>query len=358
MLIKYLYIDDEPQKADGIIKPISDADLIFEIETPKTWNEQKSYLIESNKLNQYDGLLLDLKLQFADTYENEIKYKGSDLAQSIRTDVKSGKINDLPIFLCSTDNLMISLLDRTSYDLFDKKYTKDSFSGNNDAKSEFISFAKAYKLLNKTTEFKSIIGNNIDENLDDLVPLKIELTKCHTPHEIVYLIHNYVIKSNGLLLDDELLAIRLGVDIQNSPDWQKFKDEILREYLYSGILHECYDRWWQNNILKWWKEKFGKSLKIMSAQEKVTALIQKYELSNLVALILPNHHRFNSFWYKCKLSQFPLEPSDSLKTVEMPRYIWQEPSFISLAYINSDERSREDIIALLGATELRVFENL
>lgn len=353
---KFLYVDDEPQKAKGIIKPIEDAELIFDVESPKTWNDQKSYLIESKKLDEYDGLLLDLKLQFTDNHNNDIKYKGSDLAQSIRTDVKTGKIKDLPIFLCSTDTLMISILDRTSYDLFDKKYEKNEFSSNENIKCEFISFAEAYQLLNHKNDFKSIMGKELED--DELLPLQIELSKCQTPHEVVYLINNYVIKCNGLLLDEELLAIRLGINHKKSKDWSKLKDEILNEFKYKGILNGCYDRWWQSDLLRWWKVTFEKSLKVLPASAKVEALIKKFGYSNITFLSLPENHRFDTFWYKCRLSENPLEPSDALRTIEMPRFVWQEPSYISFAYLKSEERVREDIIPFLGANELRIFETL
>ena len=355
MAIKFLYIDDEPQKAKGIIKPIEDSELIFEVESPQTWNDQKSYLIESKKLDEYDGLLLDLKLQFTDNQNNDIKYKGGDLAQSIRTDVKSEKIKDLPIFLCSTDALMMSILDRTSYDLFDKKYDKDIFSNNENTKTEFIAFAKAYHILNNKRDFESITGRKFE---DEFIPLQIELLKCKTAHEVVYLIHNYVIICNGLLLDEDVLAIRLGINHKESSDWNRLKNEVLDIFKYNGVLNGCYERWWQTELLKWWKDTFGTSLKVMSASDKVKVLTEKFGLQNVTALTLPEHHRFDTFWYKCRLSENPLEPSDALRTIEMPRYVWQEPSYISLAYIKSDERIRENIIPLLGANELKIFETL
>lgn len=355
MTTKFLYIDDEPQKAKGIIKSIEDSELVFEVESPRTWNDQKSYLIDSKKLDEYDGLLLDLKLQFTDNENNDIKYKGGDLAQSIRTDVKSDKIKDLPIFLCSTDALMMSILDRTSYDLFDKKYDKDIFSSNENIKAEFLAFPEAYHLLNEKKDFESITGKKLQ---DELLPLQIELLKCKTPHEIIYLIQNYVIKCNGLLLDEELLAIRLGINHKESSDWNKLKDDLLNVFKYEGILNGCYERWWQIDVLKWWKEEFGTSLKVMCAADKVKILVEKFGLQNITALSLPENHRFDTFWYKCRLSKYPLEPSDALRTIEMPRYIWQEPSYISIAYIKSEERVREDIIPFLGANELKIFEAL
>lgn len=356
MGFKFLYIDDEPFKAEGIIKPLIDSDLSIEVEPPKTWDEQKADLIESKRLDEFDGVLLDLKLQFSDG-ENKIKYIGADLAQSIRNDVKTGKVRDLPIFLCSTDPLMLGMLDRTSYDVFDLKYTKADFSSKPNIKSELISFVYAYIKLLKDRRIKTVLEKETTEN-DELVALQIELNKCSTPHEIVYLIQHAVINCNGLLLDEDLLAIRLGVDHQKSKDWLKFKEKVLSEFKYRGILNECRERWWKADILEWWRENFGKSLKIMSADERVEIIKQKFELSDIIPLALPKHHQFNTFWYRCRISGSPLESSDGLRTIEMPRFVWQEPSYISISYIISEDRDLEAIMSLLGFNEQKLVEDL
>ena len=60
---------------------------------------RKLNLIENQSIDKYDGLLLDLKLEI---FQMEIAMMLSSvvliLAQTIRSDVKSGKIKDLPIF--------------------------------------------------------------------------------------------------------------------------------------------------------------------------------------------------------------------------------------------------------------------
>ena len=358
MAIKFLYIDDEKlETSEGIVKNLRNENLEFIIERPQSWNEQKLNLIENQSIDKYDGLLLDLKLEFSDGDSNDVKFSGTDLAQTIRSDVKSGKIKDLPIFLCSTDDNFMSLFDRTSFDLFDRKYRKDKDFENEDVRNEFIAFAKAYHNIIENNDIENLLQKKIIDN-DDLVALNAELKDFKTPHEFVYLINRYVIQSNGILLDEEMLAIRLGIDTKSSTDWPELKSNLLNEYKYQGILSDFYERWWQKDILNWWKNIFGKSLIIMSAKDKVSAIIDRFSLKELYPLPLPEHHRFDTFWYKCRLSNYPLEPSDALKTIEMPRYAWQEPSYISVAYIKSDERDRALIVSLLGANEMRIFDNL
>lgn len=357
MALKFLYIDDEKKEtAEGIIKNLFHEQLEFEIERPKTWNEQKNDLIENKRLDSFDGLLLDLKLEFSEGDQNIVKFNGADFAQTIRSDIKSGKVKDLPIFLCSTDNNYLSFFDRTSYDLFDKIFYKNKDFGIEKTKFEFISFAEAYKKLNKEKTIENIMRKSIDVN-KDLFSLNLELNEFRTPHEYINLINKQIIQSNGLLLDETLLAIRLGIDINRSEDWQNIKEN-LNEFKYNGILGDFFERWWQNDILVWWKKEIGKSLEVMSANEKVSTLIQLTGLDKISPLTIPDHHRFDTFWYKCRLSDFPLDPSDGLRTIEMPRYVWQEPNYISIAYIKSESRERGAITSLLGIDELKLFEKL
>ncbi|MEC4028516.1 hypothetical protein [Myroides odoratimimus] len=361
--MKFLYIDDETlEKSKGLILnllgEIQKDHFEYVIEQPKTWNEQKAHLIEERELDNYDGLLLDLKLQFSEGDDNNVRFSGPDLAQTIRSEVRAGKIKDLPIFLYSTNDNFKDLLDRTSIDLFDKMYSKNKDLDQEETKKEFISFANAYKVLKEEDRSVENLMKKTKEENEELISLEAELGNFKTPHEFIYLIKQYVIQSNGLLIDEELLAIRLGIDIKNSPNWKELKQGFLNEFKYSGILGDCCERWWQSELLNKWKMIVGKSLLVMTAQEKVDAIKEVFNLSEIQALGLPKFHNYDTFWYKCRLSNTPLDPSDALRTIEMPRYVWQEPSYISKAYIKSDERVKSDILSLLGGNELKIFSSL
>lgn len=356
MKYQFLYIDDEPQKAKGIIKPIQSSNITIVTEAPLSWNDQKKNLIEESKLNQFDGLLLDLKLEFSDG-TNNIKYKGSDLAQSIRTEIKSGHTKDLPIFLCTTDNNLRAIFDRTSSDLFDLVFNKDDFNKHDvEIQNEFISFASSYHEMNKDKSFEAIFNKTLD-SFDELLPINLELKKCTTSHEISYFVKNHVIMSSGVLINEMLLALRLGIDIKCSPDWKKVK-MLLDKFKYHGVFSKCYERWWNSDISTWWKDSFNNSFLNLSSREKVNLIIEKYGFNELKHIDLPTNHRYDTYWYQCRLSETPLDPSDALRTVEMPRFSWQDPSYISYHYLKSDERDREKIENLLGANELKVFQKM
>ncbi len=360
MAIKYLYIDDETKaKVEGINKLLNASPKQLEVkhEQPNTWNEQVNTLIGEQYLNQYDGLLLDLKLEFSKGEENNVKYYGSDLAQTIRTAVKAGQIKDLPILLCSTDDKLRGFFDRTSIDLFDKRYNKHKELSLPNTILEFVSFAEAYQLLNAGVPLKDLLGAS-DYLETDLVAIQSTYNTFATSHEKAIFLFYQIIQKTGLLIDEDLLAIRLGVDKEKSADWPVLLEQLSKLFKYNGVLSTAFDRWWQKDLLFWWKEQFKKGIKITSAKDRTEQLKTFFKLKELTPLELPEHHKYNTFWYKCKLSNYPLESADGLRTLEQPKYVWHEPSYISMAYLMSEERNTKDIKAVLGANEQAIFDSL
>ena len=370
MATKFLYIDDDEKNARGIVKSIEDKDLIFKVEPPKSWNEQIEFLIEEKKLNDYDGLLLDLKLEFRkkkNTKQNKnpaeniskIKFTGADLAQAIRTKIKSDKsIKDLPIFLCSTDQSFMAYFDRTSYDLFDRKLDKNKdFADRKKSKETFIFYAQAYKTLNKIASLEKLLNKKLAKR-EDLSILNSEFKKCKTSHEKIYLLDRFFLKKRGPLISEDVLSIRLGIDMHKSKGWEKFKNENLSKYKYTGILSDYYDRWWNHDMILDFKKKYEVNLKVLDASERVERINKTFGQYNLKPIEkLPNQD-FTSFWYKCAISENPMDVLDGLKVIEVPRYSWIEQDYISKEYLMSDERDKKQILALLGPTEREIFENL
>ncbi len=378
MATKYLYIDDD-KMAHGIVKNIENEDLLFNVQTPTNWNEQIELLLDEKTLNDYDGLLLDLKLEFSNNSDEDqhteddhasaenqaidktklVKFSGADLAQRIRTEVKANKeIVDLPIFLCSTDKVFMSFYDKTSYDLFDKKFNKNvDFEASNLTTDTFIRYAEAYKDFSKSHKIEDYLKKELNDD-EDLNILALELLKCDTPHEKIYLLDRFFLQKSGILADEELVAIRLGIDIKTSPDWNKFLETELDKFKYKGILGELYPRWWIQDLAIFFKSEFDVNLKILDSKDRVVLITEQYKKYNLNSLTLLEHHEFSTYWYKCVLSGLPLDILDGLKIVEIPRYPWIEQSFISKNYLLSDERDKEKILSVLGPNEKLIFNEL
>jgi len=207
--------------------------------------------------------------------------------------------------------------------------------------------------MSVTQEIKSIFGREVPI-------IEREYNKQKTAVERFVFVLEEVILKNGLLLDEDILVIRLGIDRHKSKDWNNLlTQDVFHSFAYTTkVFNTTYIRWWQKYLLDWWKSVHGTNIKIVDASERVAFLKQYFDLHELVALQKSSKHRYNTFWYKCQLSNFPLETADGLRTVEMPRYFWQEPSYISKAYLWSDECDNEKVMPLLDDFDIDIFNSI
>ncbi|CDX41184.1 hypothetical protein MPLDJ20_320051 [Mesorhizobium plurifarium] len=75
----------------------------------------------------------------------------------------------------------------------------------------------------------------------------------------------------GLLVGEELLAVRLGIDVRKSPDWPNVR-EIFRPCQYSGAARGGFHRWWMDQILELWTKFHPQPPFKLSATDRVAAL--------------------------------------------------------------------------------------
>jgi len=359
MSIKYLYIDDQVDTAKGFSLGLSihPDELKVEIPVyPLKWKEQIKDI--RDKRNNIHGLLLDLKLVIRDSNNSGVQYQSPSLAEELRTLAKEGLFRNLPILLCSTDDKFQQYYDSTSHDLFDGTYKKDDltdYTKSDQIINEFIAHAEAYQEIAKNrNDLKKLLKH--DNILKDI---ELEFECLTTDHDKATLIREVVLPT-GILIDEDILAIRLGIDKEKSEeDWGALKKEF-DSIKYKGIYSKAWQRWWMPELYKWWQEKFPDDLiQNTSANKKVELLREKLGLEKLTAIAKPKHHIYDTFWQKCALSDTPLESADGLRTRERQKYSWQNPKYISLKYVwNSSLNEQDKIRKHLPAFELDKFENL
>jgi len=114
----------------------------------------------------------------------------------------------------------------------------------------------------------------------------------------------------GIFIDEPLLAILLGIDVKQSSDWNKFKEQYLRKFIYEGIFSSAYERWYQSPLLDWWKSVTGRSLQVLDANERVSKIKELLGDFDILPLKLPQSQHYSNFWYCCILSDAPLESGD------------------------------------------------
>lgn len=344
MVYKYIYIDDLFSDIEkGTINGLKYGDkLSVEHYLPDTWEA----LIENlkGKMPEADGLLLDLRLEmFAfNKVGQKAKYKGSTLAQELRTLVKEKVIkNDFPIVLISGDAIIEESLDKTSYDLFEAVIEKEKL-GNDityiDLRDKLVCFSKAYKDLNLISDKNIENILHIDNGFLDIRFKSTFSNIIGFPNHIISrFILKQVIERPSFLIDEHILAARLGVDIK-SEEWLHLSTEILKPVIYTGVFSDYYKRWYMPLLEDWWEKVISEDIVLRSscAEKRVELLNSKLQF-NLIPILKDQESKSSSFWTVCKETKKPIDTIDGFIIANQDdSYPWQEKQYICV-----DEALRE-----------------
>jgi len=362
MAYNYYYIDDMPDKVQGLIVGLNKKDLleIIFFEPKGNWEEEMQILQEARTQNKFQGLLLDLRLQDEPNKDRKIsRYRGSSLAQEIRIRVKEGTFADCPIVLLSaTDNLKASL-DPTSKDLFDliieKDFLGDTFSYER-AQKILIALARGYEILLAKPGLEDLM--KIDLSLIDKRLLN-ELTLIYgtKPFHILagFVIKQLILRS-GPLINIRLLGARLGVNLEISEDRVAIL-ELLKPFEYDGIFCDGWNRWWFQGVEKWWMENFpDKILRLLSGGERVSLISEKFQL-NLTGFNKTPRSKSEKFWTVCKGTGKPIDPTDGFVIADQDNlYPWQDKEYVSID--EALERKHIDTWKSISSFEKSKYEKL
>lgn len=336
---KYLYIDDEgnPQKVSGF----TNQSLVFSTVTHKdNWEEQIKYVRSLE--DEIDGLLLDLRLNdLPNQNRKNACFGGTALAQEIRTWQKEKSFKNLPIVLYSANDK--ESLDNTARDLFDICIEKSSVNIKTIPKysNQLLALAEGYKSLKSCPAIKDYLG--VDKNeIDSVLISELEKLKDEPVHVLAKFIISELLMKQGLLINEFVLAARLGLDIERSHDWQKLKEILCRKASYKGVFNEGWPRWWMYKIQDWWDEiaPGGLYLRSTSAAKRVEIIIKETGLEGLVPAETIEKSRSDEYWTVCAGCNRPLDPIDGLLVAGQDNlYSWQEAEYVSVeAALNRENK--------------------
>ncbi|MBI1921146.1 MAG: hypothetical protein HYS23_08710 [Geobacter sp.] len=342
MPINYICIDDESSTdVDPLLKSVCETTGELKIDRHKPVEIGKQ--VDFIKSKDPDGLILDLRL---DQQKNEegykVPYHGLALAQELRTRMTEKRLNSFPIVLWSVDSKFKDSYDRdsTSHNLFDKIYVKDTEFTHEPARvaSELVALVKGYLKIIKGQEpvkghFQRILGlaEGASDTWDPRIGEKFLSQYKYPPHEYARYILRELIEVQGPLIDENVLAARLGVEQEISVDWGKCKLLFTGCY-YKGAFCEAWPRWWAAEVDKWWtfQTKAPGPLRRLSAEERVEFLKTKLKSKGLVAAKPIEEGYSTRFWTICQGLEKPLDPIDGLRSSCAELKAWQDPPFLSI----------------------------
>jgi hypothetical protein len=242
-------------------------------------------------------LRLDTQAQWeGDSIGKKAQYRAEELAQKIRVDATEGIIPDVPIVLWSTDqNLNNSGFSRdsTPKDLFDLKVVKTSISNKaSEIRLKLIALAEGYRIIEQSYSESMIhldkclnLPVHIKEYIDPRIISYFSVDIKPPIHDVARYILDEIIRKPGILIDEYLLATRLGISIQESEKWAVFLDDILSFARYTGVFYKGWTNFFGDELYGWWRQNFRESnLKTLKASERVELINERYVGYNLTPL--------------------------------------------------------------------------
>lgn len=330
---RLIYIDDDVKEAstlkDGLI-----TNGLLDIRAIKAANfeVQLKELLEQKE--SFDGIILDLKLDENQEGERKAFYTAPSLAQQLRSksvsDAKEFQV-EFPIFLLTSKSNLIHyyVSDTASHDLFDESFIKDGNIGTTgkEYEKQIYSIISAYKTIQEVESYEEILKVDIDEDLKFKVFEK--LRENPSVSEIARFVYKQIIKKSGILIDEKILAARLGLDIELSENWNVLRDEVLSVIKYQGVYSDYYERWWMFSLNDWWKSLHKKPLASLTAEERVSILNKTFNL-DLVAAKPIAKTRSTRFWTICQALEKPLDPLEGFRLKRSNPETWQDMEYITL----------------------------
>ena len=330
---KLLYIEDQdPQTCVNLLNEGG----MFEVKTVDAANTDET--LEKIKDHSFDIFLMDFELT-----SHTGRVDAPTYASTLRTKLNGHK--DCPIILISSDcNIGRFKQDFSNNDLFDIVVTKEEFGNRYQIyKLRMHDLVEAYsKIKESNFDIASILGVENDKVLDFRF---VHYLKMYKENQDVYgfcrFIQKTYLQSIGPLIGEDVVAARLGID----RDCDDFKElmKLLEPYKYKGILSTSYERWWSEEILKWWNREFdGKFLRLMPAKQRVQALNSKFNL-HLHHGIPLDYNRSTCYWSICNELKCPIDPNEGYMILNDKIYPWQEREYYSFKSLLSNDKLMKKI---------------
>ena len=352
MPINYVCLDDEVTSVKGLIELLErdNKKLSVELRSPVPFDDEIRKLSKKN----IDGLLLDLRLDKTPNEENNrVNYRALSLAQELRTRMTEKQILSFPIVLWSIDGNFEESYnrDKTGHDLFDFHFSKQSINNPNATVAEkMVALSEGYKKINelRSRTLKNIYAAIVDlkdefDVLDARLANEISSERSYPTHVFADSVLNDLIRCSGILIDEEHLAARLGVDIKKSKDWNKLKLKFCPDCSYSGVFGKAWERWWMFKVSRKWSELYPKSsLQRLTAKDRVKILKEKFRLKDLIPIDPVVKEYDTKFWYVCYLTGKPISPVNSVR-LSSHRSEWQDGVYASLDSILKRKHKKDEI---------------
>jgi len=293
--------------------------------------------------SQPDFVALDYHLG-----DKNLPYTATPLAQLLRDTALSTTDKDCPIILVSHQNDLKAFFENvTAHRLFDRCFTKEDLDNASTHREQMLSLVKGYKQLiknwNKQERWSVFLALTEPEKLEVAYQAIRELDKLKAPHQVAQDILRYVIDRRGILLDTDNVLAELGV-AKTGKDVDKMLN-ILRQdkVMYTGVFSEGWTRWWQHRLADWGKALCDHSLGNMTAQERVSCLNKKLNLTLSPAKSRWKNDTDTLLWYVCDSCHQPIEDEFTVMAYDPLPYTFVHRKYICWKCVETGEYQKQGL---------------
>ena len=280
----YLFIDDAtgPEGDGDHYRKLLDKE--GELKVKLAWPDRTTLLVPESELDPgIDGYILDINLSDqVDRAGHRFVGTGAGLAQDLRLlqalGPEKGQKARPVVRLCAAQVFQDYLAgDDSTADLFDLGFDKETIGDiASRARAKLTALPELYAAVqgvHENSNAANILGLKDDQygRLHSRFRAALESELKRKPHEAVSFIIRELFDAPGLLIDEVVLAIRLGVDKARSNDWERVKEHFSTAQ-YVGVAANGFRRWWVDLFLARWLELNPQPPFRLSAEQRIAAL--------------------------------------------------------------------------------------
>lgn len=340
---EWLFVDDNEVAARSFAAKLSQSDRF--IITPVLPQKARDLLLSGRA--DPDGVLMDIDLSEVPG-ENGT---GLGLAQDIRAKQKSGVVREFPIVRFARREPVARNVggDPASDDLFDLKIEKekvkvedfDVVSRLQGVQEVYEKLAEVPKLTDEVVErFLGLDRDHLDAWSHPDFHDRLASGRQVAVHVAAGLFLRAFILVSGLLIDEDLLSVRLGVDKNRSGSaWSKLLEK-LEPFRYKGVSCAAFPRWWAHGLNNWWLDLSPESspLSALTIDERMEEVKHKLGIHGIEPLIMPEISPGSKPWRLCALSlendhplMVPIDPESSVRMTQHIDFpVWVDPAYAAL----------------------------
>ena len=335
----WLFIDDQEDAATALADLLRSAPhpLNVEVISPAA----KAQLLSGDL--RPDGLLVDVDLSGAPGLDT-----GPGIAQTVRLKQRNRDIEDFPMIRFAGREPIRRYIggDPTSDDLFEMLVAKEEVDRDpvpvQRALTAVLDVYRALREHSSPLDIARLVGveegDQLEEWVDGKFVQRLTSASAVADHVAAGLFTRSFLFATGILIDEVLLSIRLGVDLGASSGWSSLRSE-LETARYKGAGAATLERWWAVGLSDWWFAHVDpvRSLHMLTIDERMDAL-SAVGFTGLTGLQMPVGSPGLKPWRVCTLAverdsslAIPVDPSEAPRlTPDRDMSPWLDPLHASL----------------------------